>query len=643
MKYSLADFKGRYHSMPNAIMDLLSGDAFLVFARIYAHSKQTLCEGDIQISAKTLSKLVRRSERKVAQSIKELEDIGFVFVRGSERGKRTYTINWDEIYNLDQFTSSITYDGVAKLNELCHPEGSIIPFSKVPRKVLAEISADFKYDGKSAANFALSAENAADSTTTRHKSADISALKAENAADSTNLSRKSADISESADISALKDENAADLVKHNHKSAANFALSAENAADWVTLMQKCQQITCNQSSHFVVQEQKQCNLYVILSGAEQIIAENLGIGTVTLVKSAAFSALNDVSSQKSAAFSAKSAAFLEKSADISALKGKNLLTFEHPEYIYNKYNKNINIYGQKEILNQDKDDLGLDSDSSLELKPETRLENSQQSSKEIEAVRDWFGSRDLTLPAIDSLKLEQIMNDPDKYNNDSDEIIRYVMDCVGFSEMEDFGPFYVLASNLKKYIANAWLERKEIKGDEMNLSEQDAKNIFGFDLFEEPSGELLCFVDPSKLRDISVSTSQGDKQTRVRNDEDRRSRVLFIDSILEIADLDVEKLSAAEYAILLMMDYVKDRADNNQVRPDEITKSQYKDLLNEFSEKSGVPFEDLSKLWKEIPQKGKVRLSAIQLLPNKIFQYNHQYNDQNSVEELYNKKMAEEG
>lgn len=40
MKHSLADFKGRYHSMPSTIMDLLTGDAFLIFSRIYAHSKK---------------------------------------------------------------------------------------------------------------------------------------------------------------------------------------------------------------------------------------------------------------------------------------------------------------------------------------------------------------------------------------------------------------------------------------------------------------------------------------------------------------------------------------------------------------------------------------------------------------------------
>lgn len=611
MKYSLADFKGRYHSMPNTIMDLLSGDAFLIFSRIYAHSKQTLCDSNIQISAKTLSKLTRRSERKIAQSIKELEDIGFIFTKGSERGKRTYTINWDEIYQLDQFTSNISYDGIAKLNEICHPEGGTIPFSQVSKEILAEISADFKFDNKSVANIAFNAENAADATNSE-KSADIIALKAQMSADTTRQRHQSAA------KSALKDENAADT----NKTADISALNTEFAAVLFPLLQKCQQISCNPASHFIVQEQNQCNLYVILSGSEQIIVENMGIDTVTLIKSA------DIS--------AKSAAFSKKSADISALRGKNLLTFEHPVYIYNKNNKNIKA--KEDFIREDDDLL-----SGSENMSQTKTENSQQSDKEIEAIRDWFGSRDLTLPAIDSFKLEQILHNPDEYNTDADEIIRYVMDCIDYPHMEEWGAFYVLAKHLKTYIANAWLERKEIKGDDMTLSEQDAKNIFGFDFYEEQYGEPICYVDLSKLRDISAAPSSSNTPTRVRNDEDRKSRMLFIDSIQEIADLDVEKLSAAEYAILLMMDYVKDRTDNNQVRPDEITKSQYKDLLNEFSEKSGVLLDDLKNLWKEIPQKGKVRLSAIQLLPNKIFQYNHQHNDLHDVEELYNKKMAEEG
>ena len=183
MKHSLADFKGRYHSMPSTIMDLLTGDAFLIFSRIYAHSKKTICEDEIQISAKTLSKLTRRSERKVAQSIKELEDIGFIFVKGSERGKRTYIINWDEIYKLNQFTSGISYEGIAKLNEICHSDNGITPFSQIPKNILDEISADFKYDSKSAANPALNTENAADSQIADNQSADISALNTKMSAD----------------------------------------------------------------------------------------------------------------------------------------------------------------------------------------------------------------------------------------------------------------------------------------------------------------------------------------------------------------------------------------------------------------------------------------------------------------------------
>ena len=615
MKHSLADFKGRYHSMPSTIMDLLTGDAFLIFSRIYAHSKKTICEDEIQISAKTLSKLTRRSERKVAQSIKELEDIGFIFVKGSERGKRTYIINWDEIYKLNQFTSGISYEGIAKLNEICHSDNGITPFSQIPKNILDEISADFKYDSKSAANPALNTENAADLKTSDNQSADISALNTKMSADDQTR------IVQSAANPALKDEIAAD----ENKTADISALNAEFAAVSPVTMQKLQQIygldtaIAADSSHIILEQDGEIHLYVKLSGAEQIIARKIGINGVKLVfSSAANPALNTEMSADE-----------KKSAAISALKDKNLLTFGTSVNIYNKYN-NKYIYKGEEIK-QDLD-LSLDNDPK---------ESSQLPSKN-DWVRAWFDSRDFSLPVLSSSDFEQIISQPKFRDGDEDEIIRYVWDSINFSEMEEMDDYRFPAIELKRIIEHAWTERKEIKGDDMTLSEQDAKNIFGFDL-EEQAGELFCIIASSKLRDISCTTKENPVHTRIRNEQDRKSRISFIDSIQEVADMDIEKLSAAEYATLLMVDYVKERAENGQARPDEITKTQYRELLKDWAQTANVPENDLKLLWKEIPQKGRVRLSYMQLLPDKIFKYNHEHDDCMDVEELYNKKMAEEG
>ena len=319
----------------------------------------------------------------------------------------------------------------------------------------------------------------------------------------------------------------------------------------------------------------------------------------------------------------------KKSAAISALKDKNLLTFGTSVNIYNKYN-NKNIYKGEEIK-QDLD-LSLDNDPK---------ESSQLPSKN-DWVRAWFDSRDFSLPVLSSSDFEQIISQPKFRDGDEDEIIRYVWDSINFSEMEEMDDYRFPAIELKRIIEHAWTERKEIKGDDMTLSEQDAKNIFGFDL-EEQAGELFCIIASSKLRDISCTTKENPVHTRIRNEQDRKSRISFIDSIQEVADMDIEKLSAAEYATLLMVDYVKERAENGQARPDEITKTQYRELLKDWAQTANVPENDLKLLWKEIPQKGRVRLSYMQLLPDKIFKYNHEHDDCMDVEELYNKKMAEEG
>ena len=107
-------------------------------------------------------------------------------------------------------------------------------------------------------------------------------------------------------------------------------------------------------------------------------------------------------------------------------------------------------------------------------------------------------------------------------------------------------------------------------------------------------------------------------------------------------EISPNMLTDAEYAIWLMIEFVKERESNQQPRPSEVTKTVYEDLLKRFSNESKVPVEDLRTLWKELPQKNTVKLHPQQLSVDKIINYNVQVNQASDVEELYNKKMAEQ-
>ena len=252
-------------------------------------------------------------------------------------------------------------------------------------------------------------------------------------------------------------------------------------------------------------------------------------------------------------------------------------------------------------------------------------------------ILEWFNSRDLSFPDLSSSDFETIINLPDFADNDFDMAIREVLGYLQYDE--DSPGNYIPAEYFKDILYRAWNDLKTINPD-FSLSEQDMKNIFGFDV-EMQNGEPVCYVTPSKIKNINQSPSSSRKIKR-KGVGDRTSRLIFLESIRQVAERDTNMLTDAEYAIWLMIEFVKERESNQQPRPSEVTKAVYEDLLKRFSNESKVPVEDLRTLWKELPQKNTVKLHPQQLSVDKIINYNVQVNQASDVEELYNKKMAEQ-
>ena len=252
-------------------------------------------------------------------------------------------------------------------------------------------------------------------------------------------------------------------------------------------------------------------------------------------------------------------------------------------------------------------------------------------------ILEWFNSRDLSFPDLSSSDFETIINLPDFADNDFDMAIREVWGYLQYDE-DSLGN-YIPAEYFKDILYRAWNDLKTINPD-FSLSEQDMKNIFGFDV-EMQNGEPVCYVTPSKIKNINQSPSSSRKIKR-KGVGDRTSRLIFLESIRQVAERDTNMLTDAEYAIWLMIEFVKERESNQQPRPSEVTKAVYEDLLKRFSNESKVPVEDLRTLWKELPQKNTVKLHPQQLSVDKIINYNVQVNQASDVEDLYNKKMAEQ-
>lgn len=266
---------------------------------------------------------------------------------------------------------------------------------------------------------------------------------------------------------------------------------------------------------------------------------------------------------------------------------------------------------------------------------ENNNERSELNKEANKKILEWFNSRDLSLPEISYSNFETILENPDFADTDFDMAVRQVWGYLQYDE--DSVDNYIPAEYFKDILYRAW---NDLKTDNpaFSLSEQDMKNIFGFEL-EMKNGEIVCYITPSKIKDITTPLPTSRKIKR-KGAEDRLSRFTFIESLVAVGQKDVGMLTDAEYAIWLMIEFVKERENKQQPRPSEVTKMVYEELLERFSQESGIPVEELKTLWKELPQKSMVKLHPQQLSVEKIINYNVRANQASDVEDVYNKKMA---
>lgn len=272
-------------------------------------------------------------------------------------------------------------------------------------------------------------------------------------------------------------------------------------------------------------------------------------------------------------------------------------------------------------------------------KKKLRERSSQYKGDEEKNLLGYFSSRNLSLPVFDKTFYESFLEqDIDESDDDVIKSIKTVWGQLGYDEGLPDNNFIDLGT-FQNILFHSWEQLKQDYPD-YSLSEEDLKNIFGF-LVMEHEGENCLYIDPSKLQDISAPYSQPIQEKPSRNFKyaDRTSRRLFIDCIIEIAEEDDQLLTSSEFVALLLIDYAHDHTTGTFSV--ELSKMAYGELLKKFSEDSNVPVADIQALFKDLPQKHKVKISPQQLLPDKFFQYNTEHGETSKVEALLQKKLEE--
>lgn len=272
-------------------------------------------------------------------------------------------------------------------------------------------------------------------------------------------------------------------------------------------------------------------------------------------------------------------------------------------------------------------------------KKKLRERSSQYKGDKDKILLDYFSSRNLSFPVFDKTFYESFLEqDIDDSDDDVIKSIKTVWKQLGYDEELPDNNFIDLGT-FQNILFHSWEQLKQDYPD-YSLSEEDLKNIFGFFVMEH-EGENCLYIDPSKLQDISALSSQSIQEKPSRNFKyaDRTSRRLFIDCINEIAEEDDQLLTSSEFVALLLIDYAHDHATGTFSV--ELSKMAYGELLKKFSEDSNVPVADIQALFKDLPQKHKVKISPQQLLPDKFFQYNAEHGEISKVEALLQKKLEE--
>ncbi len=276
----------------------------------------------------------------------------------------------------------------------------------------------------------------------------------------------------------------------------------------------------------------------------------------------------------------------------------------------------------------------------------------EQPSRVFSVLRSWAEERSCEkfekLPGFD---FNNILDNPKFFNSSEDILIRNTWNDIqglmqdSADDVPGIGSNIIPVAVFKNMLYRVMEEQYETNPD-FKLTEQDAKNIFGFELTEQ-DGEPCYVIASSSIRDITRpigDNSQVEEKQRTVFDHaaERVKKLVFSDCMSEV---DETKFTKAEKAIRYMTRYVEKKEANKTPRADEMNQLQFPDFLQEVSEYTGLPVEDLSKLFSRLQKKkrvGKYYLKFNLLQVDEIIQFNHDHNEKSYVEELYNKKMAEQ-
>lgn len=599
---------GGISPIPNAYVGFLSDTAITVLSKIFEVWYENPNNDWMIISNSSIADGLAKSRNSVTTKIDELSALNIIKVEQLNKRDRKYKINWSEV-NFDcEVISKLTQTGKNKLWNACYvnSENSIVPISKIEKNVVLTI---IQNNTVTAQKF----------STQQERLLKILAL-----------NNSTAQKISSQPINCTKFEQSAG------KTNAIFGSVPENYAH-----ESC--------TPTVEWSKNDTTIEIHVSEALQDALFDIGLDNVRikLRSDAGCIAVFQQKKEKQ-----------EEQDGKETKKEKNLPPYPYLIKEINKEKGEQEEKKEKKLMASaarpnkgGKDENVLENESFLDSGLDSFLEgrSNEQPSRVFSVLRSWAEDRSCEgFEYLPGYELNNILNDPELYDSDYDIVLRNTWNDIQglYRDSVEDSPgsekILVPVQIFKTMLYRVLEEQYEINS-QFKVTEQDAKNIFGFELTEQ-DGEPYYIIDPDEIRDINkpiVIKPQLKSRNVFDHASERVKKLVYSECMAEVPEQDFTR---AEKAIRYMTNYVEERVRNKTPRAEEMTPMQFPSFLESVSKYSNLPVDDLKILFSRLQKKKRVGLFYLKfnlLVIEEIIQFNHDRNEYGKVEELYCKKMAE--
>jgi len=656
---------GGISPIPNAYLGFLSDTAITVLSKIIEVWYENPSNDWMVISNSSIADGLAKSRNSVTAKIEELSSLNIIKVEQLNKRDRKYKINWSEV-NFDcEVISKLTQTGKNKLWNACYidSESGIVPISKIEKDVVLAIIQNNTITAQklNSQQERLLKILALNNSTAQKFSSQCSNFEQLPESSVQILSSQDTEVSdEFAQILCNEAFQCSKFEQSNNSTAQKFSSQPTNCS-------KFEQSATGTNAKFVMVPENHVNESTKPTVEWSKNDTTIEIHVSETLQDALFDIGLDNVRIKLRSDAGCIAVFQQKKEKREEQDGKERKKEKNlPPYPYlikeiNKEKAEQEEKKEKKLMasaarlykgGENENVLQNDEDEKNVLDSFLEGRSDEQPSRVFSILRSWAEDRSCEkfekLPGFD---FNNILTDPKFFNSSEDILIRNTWNDIqglmqdSADDIPGIGSNIIPVSVFKNMLYRVMEEQYETNPD-FKLTEQDAKNIFGFELTEQ-DGEPCYVITSSSIRDITRpidDNSQVEEKQRTIFDHaaERVKKLIFSDCMAEV---DEAKFTRAEKAIRYMTRYVEKKEAKKTPRADEMNQLQFPDFLQEVSDHTGLPVEDLDKLFARFQKKkrvGKYYLKFNLLQVDEIIQFNHDHNEKSFVEELYEKKMAEQ-